>query len=187
MHAGLLGPRGRGLPSSASRYVRASVALFVLGLAACGDAAQTRADNSVRTVVGRSGDACTLLPDTSAVRGIAQQDFNDIPVTRLVLPAACPTATVTFIGGPYVERSYKVVVPAGQTLVARALGDSASVAIAIDFPTEPRADRSNVGRVMMDSLAITETREVSVRVRLVPKIREEPPASRVYLTVLARP
>lgn len=187
MPAGLVGPRGRGLPSSASRYVRAILALIGIAFSACGDRTQTPADNSVRTVVGTVSDGCTLLPDTAAVRRIAQQDYNDLPVTKVVLPAECPTATVTFIGGPYVERTYKVVVPAGRTLVARAVGDSASVAIAIDFPTDPRADRSNVGRVMVDSLVIAEAREVSVRVRLVPKIREEPPASRVYLTVLARP
>lgn len=178
-------PRGRGQLSSASRYVAA--ALILLGAASCGDPAQTPADNSVRTVVGAVSDGCLLLPDTALVRGLAQQDYNDLPVTRIILPATCPTATITFVGGPYVERTYKVVVPAGRMLVARAVGDSASVAIAIDFPTEPRADRSNVGRVMVDSLAISETREVSIRVRLVPKIREEPPASRVYLTVLARP
>lgn len=186
MHAGHVGPRGQGQPSLASRYVRALLPVAVSVLAACGSDGAP-ADNSVRTVVGSASLGCTLLPDTAAARASAQPDRNDLPVTQLVLPEECKTITVAYLGRPYVERSYKVVVPAGHTLVARAHGDSTSVAIAIDFPTAPKPDRSNVARVVMDSLAIDAAREVSVRVQLVPKIREEPPLSRVFLTVLARP
>ncbi len=182
----LVGPRGRGLRSPASRYIRAVLPCVVVSVLACGSG-EEKADNSVRRVVGNATASCSTLPDTASEWGIAQQDRNDLPVTILQLPAACPRVTVKYLGAPQIERTYRVVVPAGYTLIARARGDSSSVTIAFDFPTDPKSDRSNVARSVEDSLRVDETRTVAVRVRLVPLIRVEPPTARVVLTVLARP
>jgi hypothetical protein len=182
----LVGPRGRGLKSPASRYIRALLALSTLFAAACGTG-EEKADNSVRRVAGNATADCTALPDTASEWASAQQDRNDLPVTVLILPAACPRVTIAYLGGPQIERTYRLNVPANYTLVARARGDSSSVTIAIDFPTEPKPDRSNVALMVQDSIRVAESRTVAVRVRLVPKIRVEPPTSRVLLTVLARP
>lgn len=146
-----------------------------------------RADNSVRTVVSSAASACTSLPDTAGEWPGAQRDRNDLPVTQLVLPASCPRISVEFLAGPFIERSYRVRVPAGHTLVARARSDSADLALAIDFPTQPKPDRSNLGLLRVDSLTVTEAREVTVRVALTPKMRAQPTNSRVLLTVLVRP
>jgi hypothetical protein len=188
MHAGHVGPRGRGQQSPAARYVW-PLAIGFLALTACGERndRSDRADNSVRTVVSAASGACTTLPDTAGEWAGAQPDRNDLPVTQLVLTPECPRVTVAFRGGPYIERTYKVNVPAGRTLVARARSDSSDVALAFDFPTAPKADRSDLGLLRVDSLTVSETREVAVRVRLTPKLREQPQTARVLLTVLVRP
>lgn len=185
----LVGPRGRGLTFPAARYF--APLLLVLAILACGKDRQP-ADNSVRSIAASAAppadpSSCAVLPDTMVELLQAVEDRNDFPDTRLELNPACQRATVVMMAGARLQRTYRVRVKAGQTLVARARGEHASVALAFDYPATPKPDSSNLGRTVVDSLNADADREVAVRVMLVPHVKNEPRESRVLLTVLARP
>ncbi len=117
----------------------------------------------------------------------SRPDENDIPDTRIVLADACPRTTVLIQGRARIQRTYRVRVKAGHTLVARVRGEFAPVALAFDYPALPNADSSNFGRYIVDSVKVNADRDVAVRVMLIPKLRADPRESRVLLTVLVRP
>lgn len=186
----LLDTRGRGLSSPAARYFLplACVAL----VAGCAREAQDTPPNDQRTIVaeaGRAPDAalCATLPDTALELLEARPDQNDLPLTRVVLDEACPKATVLFTAGARIPRTYRVPMKAGRTLVARVRGENGPVALTFDFPAAINPDSTNFGYTVTDSIRVTEDREVSVRVALIPRAREAARESRVLLTVLARP
>lgn len=186
----LLDTRGRGLSSPAARYFLplAGAAL----LAGCTREAQDTPPNDQRTIVAeaaRSPNAalCAQLPDTTLELLEARPDQNDLPLTRVVLDEACPKATVLFTAGARIPRTYRVPMKAGQTLVARARGEAGPVALTFDYPAGINADSTNFGFSVVDSIRVTEDRDVSVRVALIPRAREAARESRVLLTVLARP
>lgn len=186
----LLDTRGRGLSSPAARYFLplACAALLV----SCAREAQETPPNDKRTIVAeaaRTPDAslCTTLPDTTLELLEARPDQNDLPLTRIVLDEACPKATVMFTAGARIPRTYRVPVKAGQTLVARARGETAPVVLTFDYAAAINADSSNFGYAVTDSIRVTEARDVSVRVTLSTRVRDTVQVSRVLLTVLARP
>ena len=100
--------------------------------------------------------------------------------------SACARGTVGFSALARVQRTYRIRVPAGRTLVVRARGEEAGLAIAFDGAVEPDTARTNVGRTRIDSLSVGETREVAVRVMLVPLVKKEPRISRVLVTFVLR-
>lgn len=189
MPAHLYHTRGRGL------LLPAAWLLPLLVLAACSREPQSDTASSSRVIAGaaRTGgngsvDAqCLVLPDTSGEFDAAQVDRNDFPLTQLLLDATCPRLTVLGTVGVRLERSYRLTVDAGTTLTVRARGEDAPVTIAFDVPATPRDDRSNVASTVVDSLLVTERREVTIRVMPVPPPRAQLLASRVLLSVVARP
>jgi hypothetical protein len=112
-------------------------------------------------------------------------DDHDFPDARVVLLDGC-RASIGFVGGAHIQRTYRVQVPARRTLVIRARGEYAGVTTAFDFPATADSTGSNVARTRADSLVATQDREVAVRIMLVPKLREEPRTSRVLLSLLVR-
>jgi hypothetical protein len=94
---------------------------------------------------------------------------------------------VLFSAGARIQRTYRVPMRAGQTLVARARGESGPVVLTFDYPAAIARDSSNYGDSVVDSIRVAEDRDVSVRVMLIPRAKDDARASRVLLTVLARP
>jgi hypothetical protein len=187
--AGLVWPRGRGFTSPAARCF---VLLACAVLAGCEAKDARSPNNAARTITAQaSGNAdaasCAVLPDTMVELLSARRDQNDLPITRIELDANCPRATVLMTAGARIQRSYRVTVPAGRWLVARARAEDAPVTIAFDYPAAVRGDGRELTRVALDSIRITDTRDVTVRVMLVPRVKEDPRGSRVLLTVLVRP
>lgn len=138
------------------------------------------------TQVQDSGTTCAQLPDTMAEVATAIVDKGDIPDARIVLDPACSRGSLGYIANAHIQRTYRVKVPAGRTLIARARGEFAGVTMAFDYPATADTSGSNVGRLRIDSLVATQDREVAVRVMLVPKLREEPRTSRVLLSLVVR-
>lgn len=179
-------PRGRGL-----RSPTALVFALLMVLAACEEKRRPVVNDSRREVrlvtqVQDSSTACTQLPDTLAEIGTAILDQGDIPDARVILDPACPRGSIGYIANAHIQRTYRVRVPAGRTLIARARGEYAGVTMAFDYPATADTSGANVGRLRVDSLVATQDREIAVRVMLVPKLREEPRASRVILSLLVR-
>ncbi len=144
--------------------------------------------NNARSVAPRTVVAsCGALPDSAAEALNAVVERNDIPDTRISLKSECPVATVALDAAARIQRTYRVRVDSGQTLIARIRGFDAPFALAFDVPARVRPDSSNLGRVVVDSIRVNVTRDVLVRVTLTPKIKEDPRVSAAYLTVLARP
>jgi hypothetical protein len=159
---------------------------------ACGGDGASRAANAARTIAAEAGAApdaatCGALPDTAVELLSARRDQNDLPLTRVILDADCPRATVLFSAGARIQRTYRVPMRAGQTLVARARGESGPVVLTFDYPAAIARDSSNYGDSVVDSIRVAEDRDVSVRVMLIPRAKDDARASRVLLTVLARP
>ncbi|WKW11076.1 hypothetical protein Strain138_000311 [Pseudogemmatithrix spongiicola] len=182
--------RGRGHSSPAARYFLPLVcAVLVIG---CARETQDAPPNDRRTIVAEAGAGadptlCAMLPDTAVELLSARPDENDLPLTRIELDPACPRATVLFTAGAHIQRTYRVPMKAGQLLVARVRGESGPVALNFDFPAAIKPDSSNFGYSVVDSIRVTEDRDVSIRVALIPRAKEAARASRVLLTVLARP
>ena len=188
----MLDTRGRVLTSPAARcFLPLTLALALVG---CAREREESVPNDKRTIVADAGPAtasdaarCLTLPDTAVELLAARPDQNDLPLTQIVLDEACPQATVLFTAGARIQRTYRVRVKAGQLLVARARGESGPIAMAFDYPATIRPDSSNFGMSVIDSLRVTDERDVSVRLALIPRLREDARASRVVLTVLVRP
>lgn len=186
----LLDTRGRGVRSPAARYfLRLVCAALVAG---CAREAQDAPPNDKRTIVAEAGRTataalCATLPDTALEVLEARPDENDLPLTRVVLDEACPKATVVFTAGARIPRTYRVPVKAGHTLVARARGEAGPVALTFDYAAAINADSTNFGFSVTDSIRVTDGRDVSVRIVLIPRAKEAARESRVLLTVLARP
>lgn len=188
-HPHLFDTRGRGVRSPAARYF---LPLVLAAAFACGGETREEAPNAARTIVAEAGNAadaaaCAAFPDTAVELLAARQDQNDLPLTRIVLDAACPRATVWFNAGARIQRTYRVPVRAGQTLLARARGESGPVVLTFDYPAAIAPDSANYGMSVVDSIRVDADREVSVRVMLIPRAKDDARASRVLLTVLARP
>lgn len=186
----LLDTRGRGHQSPAARYFLP----LLCGLLAIGCARETQdaPPNDRRTIVAEAGagsDAalCSTLPDTAVELLSARPDENDLPLTRIELDAACPRATVLFTAGARIQRTYRVSVKAGQLLVVRARAEAGPIAMNFEYPAAIKPDSSNFGYAVVDSVRVTEDRDVSIRIALIPRAKEAARASRVLLTVLARP
>jgi len=128
---------------------------------------------------------CAGLPDTLVEPALAMLDDHDFPDARVVLLDGC-RASIGFVGGAYIQRTYRVLVPAGKTLLIRARGEHAGVTTAFDFPATADSTGSNVGRTRTDSIVADRQRDIAVRVMLVPKLREEPRSSRVLLSLVVR-
>lgn len=126
---------------------------------------------------------CSSLPDTLVEPSLAVFDDHDFPDARLVLRDGC-RASIGFVAGAHIQRTYRVQVPAGKTLIIRARGEFAGVTTAFDFPATPDSSASNVGRTRTDSIVADRQRDIAVRVMLVPKLREEPRTSRVLLSLV---
>lgn len=186
----LLDTRGRGQQSPAARYFLSLVcAALVIG---CARETQEAPPNDRRTIVAEAGTGadvalCATLPDTAVELLSARPDENDLPLTRIALDAACPRATVLFTAGARIQRTYRVSMKAGQLLVVRARAEAGPVAVNFDYPAAIKPDSSNFGFSVTDSLRVTEDRDVSIRIALIPRAKEAARASRVLLTVLARP
>ena len=188
----LAGRRGRGFTSPASSawvrgavLVRTSALALVLTLA-CGSppAEDSRRELVLRQSPLRAATDCTVLPDTLVEAEIATIDFADFPDARVRLDKACPSATIMFRAVARAAHTYRVHVPKGRTLVARARGESAGVTFAFDFP--PSTDSNTVARTVTDSIVAEAAREVAVRVMLAPQLRDEARASRVLLSLIVR-
>jgi hypothetical protein len=178
-------------PGIDSRTARCIWGILFLGLLACAPRDSERAPNEKRTITtnpdARTGGACHVLPDTIAEFAAAVPDANDLPVTRLVLDPACPRVTVLFDAGARIERAYHLTVDSGHTVIARARGESAPVALAFDRPVTARTDTSDTSRQALDSLVVSQTRRVVIRVMLTPRMKVDPRESRVLLTVVTHP
>ncbi len=188
-HTASAEPRGRGLRSPTALVLALLLPLLLVG--ACDRGAKpapndTRRELRLVTQSGDSGAACRTLPDTLAEIAMAVVDRGDIPDARLTLDPACARGTVGYTANAHIQRTYRVRVPEGRTLVARARGEFADVTMAFDFPATADSAGTNVGRMRVDSIRVDETREVAVRVMLIPKLRVDPRTSRVLLTVLVR-
>lgn len=180
-------PRGRGHSFPAARFVVPLLATLSL---ACQQDRAAEPPNDSRTIVAAASAGaqdCGALPDTTAELLAARPDENDLPVTRILLEAACPRASVLFIAGARIPRTYRVHAKAGQTLVVRARGESGPVVLNFDFPAAIAAGGANYGATVVDSLRVTADRDVAIRVMLIPRARDDARTSRVLLTVLARP
>jgi len=177
----LAGRRGRGFTSPASS------AWFILALTlACGraPAEDSRRELVLRQSPLKTASDCAALPDTLVEAEIATIDFADFPDARVRLDKACPSATIMFRAVARAAHTYRVHVPKGRTLVARARGESAGVTFAFDFP--PSTDSNKVARTVTDSIVPEAAREVAVRVMLAPQLRDEARASRVLLSLIVR-
>jgi hypothetical protein len=130
---------------------------------------------------------CQALPDTMIEIQGAQADLNDLPDTRLRLEPACPRITVLYDGAGRIPRAFRLRVEPGQLVLARARSEFGGVALGIDAAADPLSDFSNVAGTRIDSLRVTEARDVVIRVTYAPRLRTDPRQSRVLLTVLARP
>lgn len=175
--------RGRGLLSSAALV---SVLVVVASVGACGG------DKPVaeRQIVARASDpsdSCTTMPDTLREGALAQLERNDLPDTRLVLNASCPRMTVLTAGAARLPRAFRVNVPAGHQLVARARSEFGGLVLDIDGPASPIEGFANVSPTAWDSVRVGHAGEVTVRVTYAPKVRKDPRVSRILLTVLVRP
>ncbi|MFN0099277.1 MAG: hypothetical protein ACKVS7_11415, partial [Gemmatimonadaceae bacterium] len=173
------------------RSPTALVFTLLMVVAACAEERRPVVNNTRREVrlvtqVQDSSTACTQLPDTLAEVRTAIIDKGDIPDARVVLDPACPRGSIGYTANSHIQRTYRVQVPAGRTLVARARGEFAGVTMAFDYPATADTSGANVGRVRVDSILATQDREIAVRVMLVPKLRVEPRTSRVLLTLLVR-
>jgi len=146
----------------------------------------TRREVRLLTQAQDSSTSCTQLPDTLAEVATAIIDKGDIPDARVVLDPACSRGSLGYVANALIQRTYRVKVPAGRTLVARARGEFAGVTMAFDYPATADASGANVGRLRVDSIVATQDREIAVRVMLVPKLREEPRTSRVLLSFVVR-
>lgn len=190
--------RGQGLRSLTSlvfssttgRTIGVALALVCIGAAsACERAPGLRRYREVVYVHPSALDSldvgCSSLPDTLVEPSLAMFDDHDFPDARLVLHNGC-RASIGFVAGAHIQRTYRVQVPAGKTLIIRARGEYAGVTTAFDYPATADSSGSNVGRLRIDSLVATQDREVAVRVMLVPKLREEPRTSRVLLSLVVR-
>jgi hypothetical protein len=115
----------------------------------------------------------SVLPDTMAEPDRAVPDLREIPDSPVILTDACPSVTLGTKGLARLERSLRVPMLAGQTLVARARSGTVGVVLAFDKPAQADSGRANVRRVVTDSITVTEDREVLVRVTIVPKLTKK--------------
>lgn len=174
-------PRGRGRTSPAS---------WALLLALLGSACEREAVKPPPRIIDSPialGESCTALPDTLTEIQNAQQDLNDLPDTRLRLDPACPRVTVLYDAGGRIPRAFRFRVEAGHVAVVRARAEFGGVVLGIDAPSEPRQDFSNVAGIRVDSVRVSDARDVVVRVTYAPRLRTDPRQSRVLVTVLAHP
>jgi len=115
-----------------------------------------------------------VLPDTLDEPDRAVPDLREIPDSPVILSDACPSVTLGTKGLARLERSLRVPMLAGQTLVARARGADVGVVLAFDEPAKADSGRANVRRMVTDSITVTEDREVLVRLTIVPRITRRP-------------
>lgn len=186
VHSAHAEPRGRGL-----RSPTALVFALILVVGACKEDRRPIVNDSRREVrlvtqAQDSSTSCAQMPDTLAEVATAIIDKGDIPDARVVLDPACARGSIGYIANAHIQRTYRVQVPAGRTLVARARGEFAGVTMAFDYPATADSSGANVGRLRVDSIVATQDREIAVRVMLVPKLREEPRSSRVLLSLVVR-
>jgi hypothetical protein len=117
----------------------------------------------------------------------AQADMNDLPDTRLRIDPACPRITVLYDGGARIPRAFRFRVASRGLVLARARSEFGGVALGIDEAADPLSDFSNVAGTRVDSLHVTEARDVVIRVTYAPRLRTDARQSRILLTVLVRP
>lgn len=128
-----------------------------------------------------------VLPDSAREPELAVPDIRDIPDAPLTLDGACPAATLGTLGLARIERNFRVRVPAGHTLHARARASIGGIVLSVDLPAVPDSARRNVAPVRRDSVVATIDREVILRVLYAPVLRKEPDRAFVTLSVaLAR-
>jgi hypothetical protein len=128
-----------------------------------------------------------VFPDSALEPEVAVPDIRDLPDSPLTLDGACPSATLGTLGLARVERIFRVRIPAGHTLSARARAAIGGLVLSADLPAVPDSARSNVKAVQALSIAATEDRDVTLRVLFAPVLRKEPDQSFITISVaLAR-
>lgn len=133
-------------------------------------------DSSLATLPG-------AWPDSVAEPDRAVPDLHRLPESRVTLDAACPVATVGTQALPRVDRIFRVAVPAGRTLFVRARGSVHDLLVTLDAPATPDSARTRLRRVAIDSVRVDASRIVAVRVRTVPKARDQRASSFVLVTL----
>lgn len=133
-----------------------------------------------------TGQLAGALPDTSVELDRAVPDIRELPDSPLALDVACPSATVGSQLFARVERIFRVQVPAGTWLLARARGAQSGVVMAFDFPARVDSGRTNLRAVFTDSIYVPEASKVTIRLITSPNPRTEPPVTFVTLSVALR-
>ncbi|MDX2185096.1 MAG: hypothetical protein SFW08_14055 [Gemmatimonadaceae bacterium] len=126
------------------------------------------------------------LPDTATELDRAVPDIRELPDSPLALDAACPSATVGSQLFARVERIFRVQVPAGTWVLARARGAQSGVVMAFDFPARVDSGRTNLRAVFTDSIYVADDSKVTIRLLTSPNPRTEPPVTFVTLSVALR-
>ncbi|MCE2942279.1 MAG: hypothetical protein ACK53A_00915 [Gemmatimonadota bacterium] len=122
-------------------------------------------------------------PDSASEPDRAVPDLHRLPESRVTLDVACPVATIGTQALPRVDRIFRVEVPAGRTLSVRARGSVHDLLVTLDAPATPDSARTRLRRVALDSLRVGEARTVTVRVRTVPRARDQEASSFVVVTL----
>jgi hypothetical protein len=133
-----------------------------------------------------AGDLAGALPDSAVELDRAVPDIRELPDSPLGVDVACPAATIGSQLFARVERIFRVQVPAGTWLLARARGAQSGVVMAFDFPARVDSARKNLRAVFTDSLYVADDAKVTIRLITSPNPRTEPPVTFVTLSVALR-
>lgn len=143
--------------------------------------------------VGPAGAGVAAAAPTDAFPSLVDEpdravpDLHQLPDTRILLGPQCPVITIGTRGRARLERILRVAVPAGRRLVVRARSeDGIPVVLAFDVPAVVRGGRESLRPLVEDSIAVTEARDVSVRVTIAPRIKRDPNEAFVLLSLAIR-